>query len=255
MIKIASWNVNSLRVRWSHLSIWLQQQQPDIVALQETKVQNIDFPRQDIEASGYQVAFHGQKTFNGVAILSKQTIQEVQTHIPNFEDPQCRLIASTIGDIRVINLYVPNGQSVDSDKYQYKIKWLYCVTDFIKAQLARYPKVVVLGDFNIAPTDQDVYDPLLWQGKVLVSDIERNALKTLLDLGLTDVFRCFEQADKSFSWWDYRGGQFWKNAGLRIDLILVSAALKQQCQSCFVDTHPRKRKRPSDHAPVVATFA
>ncbi|MEM9243178.1 MAG: exodeoxyribonuclease III [Pseudomonadota bacterium] len=253
-MKIATWNVNSLRVRLPHLLDWLAQQQADVLALQETKVQDCDFPQAEITAAGYHVVFSGQKTFNGVAILSRAIAEDVTVGLPGFVDDQCRVISATVRGIRVINFYVPNGQSVGSDKYQYKLRWLSAATDFIRQAFETYPKVVVVGDFNIAPEDRDVHDPALWTGKVLVSDDERQALKTILALGLKDLFRHFDQEENSFSWWDYRGGQFWKNAGLRIDLMLANDALIQTCQSCVIDTRPRKRKRPSDHAPVLASF-
>jgi exodeoxyribonuclease III len=253
-MKIATWNVNSLRVRLPHALDWLVRHEPDVLVLQETKSQDKDFPVDDIQAAGYQVVFSGQKTFNGVAILAKTEMSDVITDVDALQDPQRRILAATINDVRVIDLYVPNGSEVGSDKYDYKLDWLQHVTQFIQVQMEKYPKLVVLGDFNIAPHDEDVHDPAAWEGSVLVSDKERQALTAMLDLGLTDVFRLFDQEPDSFSWWDYRGGNFWKNKGLRIDLILASKALAASCQSCEVDTRPRKLKRPSDHAPVIAVF-
>lgn len=254
-MKIASWNVNSLRVRLPQVQDWLQQHQPDVLALQETKVQDHDFPRDELVELGYQAVFKGQKTFNGVAILSRQPANDVITEFADYDDPQCRLLAATIDDVRIINVYVPNGQLVDSDKYHYKLTWLKSLHQLLQQQLKIYSKLVVLGDFNIAPQDRDVHDPEVWRGHVLVSEAERQALQQLMQLGLIDVVRQFQSADKLFSWWDYRGGQFWKNAGLRIDLILASQALADDCQACDIDTRPRKLKRPSDHAPVVANFS
>jgi exodeoxyribonuclease-3 len=251
-MKLATWNVNSLKVRLPHLLDWLSQTQADVVCLQETKTEDANFPRAEIEAAGYQVAFAGQKTYNGVAILSREPIAEVQVGIPGFDDEQKRVLAVTVGTTRVIDLYVPNGQSVDSDKYQYKLKWLEALADWLKAELAQHPELAVLGDFNIAPEDRDVYDPAAWAGQVLCSESERAHFRALLGLGLKDGFRLFEQPDKSYSWWDYRQGAFRRNMGLRIDHILLSAALAQRCTACTVDTAPRKLERPSDHAPVVA---
>lgn len=253
-MKIATWNVNSLRVRLPHVLDWLERHEPDVLALQETKAQDKDFPVDEITQAGYQVVFSGQKTFNGVAILAKQKITDVITDLDSLADEQRRILAATIDDVRVIDLYVPNGSAIDSDKYPYKLNWLKHVTQFIQAQMEKYSKVVVLGDFNIAPHDEDVHDPVAWEGQVLVTDKERDALQVMLQLGLQDVFRLFEQEPDTFSWWDYRGGNFWKNRGLRIDLILASEQLAKQCQSCEVDTRPRKLKRPSDHAPVMAVF-
>lgn len=255
MFKIATWNVNSLRVRMPHVLEWLETHQPDVLALQETKVQDHDFPLEDIESAGYRATFVGQKTFNGVAIFSKQAADDVVNAVPDYEDPQKRFLAATIAGVRVINLYVPNGSAVDSEKYRYKLDWLEHVTQCVAAELERHEKVVVLGDFNVAPEDQDVHDPQAWVGSVLVSPKEREALKGLMSLGLKDAFRLFDQESSIFSWWDYRGGQFWKNKGLRIDLILTSETMSQQCQACEVDNRPRKLTKPSDHAPVIATFA
>jgi len=253
-MKIATWNVNSLRVRLPHLLDWLVRHEPDVVALQETKTQDHDFPVDDIQQAGYQVVFSGQKTFNGVAILAKIQPTEVVTDVDSLVDVQRRILAATVNGVRVINLYVPNGSAVGSEKYDYKLNWFEHVTRFIHAQMKQYSKLIVLGDFNVAPHDNDVHDPAAWEGHVLVSDKERAALQSMIKLGLSDVFRQFEQAPDTFSWWDYRGGNFWKNKGLRIDLILATKPLAETCQSCEVDTRPRKLKRPSDHAPVMAVF-
>lgn len=253
-LKIATWNVNSIRVRLEQLLNWLQKFEPDVIALQETKVVDEQFPLEVIEAAGYHAVFSGQKSYNGVALLSRLPAQEVITDIPNLADAQRRIIAATFGKVRILNLYVPNGASLESDKYQYKLDWLAKVHDYINESLKSYPQLIVLGDFNIAPEDADVYDPKAWQGKVLVSPAERAALQALQNLGLKDSFRLFEQETNSFSWWDYRMGAFNRNRGVRIDLILASNVLSQQCKSCIIDTIPRSLERPSDHAPVIAYF-
>jgi exodeoxyribonuclease-3 len=254
MVKIATWNVNSLRVRLPQVLDWVATQQPDMLALQETKMPDTDFPRTDLEAAGYQVAFAGQKTYNGVALLSRSPITEQVTDLPGLQNPQRRVLGVTTAGVRVLNLYVPNGQAVGSEKYDYKLNWLNALTDYLQAQLANYPKLVVLGDFNIAPEDRDVYDPKAWENKILCSEPERAALKRLLGLGLTDVFRVFPQPEDSFSWWDYRAAGFRRNHGLRIDLILASTKLTSLCTGCDIDKAPRRLPRPSDHTPVVAEF-
>jgi len=249
-MKIATWNVNSLKVRLPHLLGWLAEQQPDVVCLQETKQQDADFPHAELQAAGYHSVCSGQKTYNGVAILSRDPIADVRTGIPDFADEQKRVIAATIADVRIVCVYVPNGQSVDSDKYQYKLNWLAALTAWLKDELAKHPKLALLGDYNIAPEDRDVHDPQAWQGNVLVSEPEREAFKGLAALGLRDAFRLFEQDAKSYSWWDYRMLAFRRNQGLRIDHILISEAL--QCTACVIDKAPRKLERPSDHTPVIA---
>ena len=249
-MKIATWNVNSLKVRLPHLLNWLAANQPDVVCLQETKLQDANFPHAELQAAGYHSVCSGQKTYNGVAILSREPISEVQYGIPNFTDEQKRVTAATIAGVRIICVYVPNGQSVDSDKYRYKLGWLAALTEWLQAELVRYPKLALLGDYNIAPEDRDVHDPVAWQGNVLVSEPERAAFRALQILGLRDAFRLFEQAEKSYSWWDYRMLAFRRNQGLRIDHILISPAL--QCAACVIDKAPRKLERPSDHTPVVA---
>jgi exodeoxyribonuclease-3 len=249
-MKIATWNVNSLKVRLPHLLDWLAANPIDVVCLQETKTEDKNFPLAEIEAAGYQVAFSGQKTYNGVAILSRDAIRDVQCGIPNLDDDQKRVIAATINGVRIVCVYIPNGQSLDSDKYQYKLKWLAALKLWLKDELAKYPKLALLGDYNIAPEDRDCHDPVAWQGNVLVSEPERDAFKGLVALGLRDAFRLFEQAEKSYSWWDYRMMGFRRNQGMRIDHILISADL--QCSGCVIDKAPRKLERPSDHTPVVA---
>lgn len=253
-MQIATWNVNSLRVRLPHLTDWLAANPVDVLVLQETKLPDADFPRAELEALGLHVAFYGQKTYNGVAILARQPIADPVSGIPGFEDEQKRVLAATIGGVRVIDVYVPNGQSVGSDKYEYKLRWLAALQGYLAAELQRHPRLALLGDFNIAPEDRDVHDPKAWEGSVHVSPAERTALQSLQSLGLADCFRLFEQPEKSYSWWDYRMMAFRRNAGLRIDLILASAALASKCGACHIDKAPRKLERPSDHAPVVAAF-
>jgi exodeoxyribonuclease-3 len=251
---IATWNVNSLRVRLAQLLEWLAANPVDVMALQETKLPDEDFPRAALEQAGYRVVFSGQKTYNGVAVLARGELSDGLAGIPGFEDPQRRVLAVTAGALRVINLYVPNGQSPDSDKFQYKLRWLEALRAWIAAEIAHHRRVVVLGDFNIAPEDRDVHDPKAWEGGVHVSPAEREKLGALLSTGLVDVFRRFEQPPQTFSWWDYRMMAFRRNHGLRIDLILASEALAAGCTACRIDKTPRKLERPSDHTPVVATF-
>ncbi|WGZ94499.1 MAG: exodeoxyribonuclease III [Candidatus Thiothrix putei] len=253
-MKIATWNVNSLRVRLPHVLQWLAAAQPDVLAIQETKTVDEQFPLVELQAAGYVAAFAGQKTYNGVAILSKSPASEIITDIPGLDDPQRRILAATIDGVRVVNLYVVNGSEVGSDKYAYKLDWLAKVTTWLRQQAALYPKLVVLGDFNIAPEDRDVHDPVAWGDAILCSPAERAALQAIQALGLRDTFRQFEQPDKSFSWWDYRAGGFRRNHGLRIDLILASQPLADACLSCVIDREPRTWEKSSDHTPVVAEF-
>lgn len=254
-MKLATWNVNSLKVRLPQVLDWLAENSVDVLCLQETKQQDADFPQETLLEAGYYSAFAGQKTYNGVAILSRTPAIEVQIGIPDYDDEQKRVIAATFGDIRVVDVYIPNGQSLDSDKYQYKLGWLKALHDWLKQELVRYPKLVLLGDYNIAPEDRDVHDPAAWVGNVLVSEPERAAFQSLLALGLNDSYRLFEQADKSFSWWDYRMMGFRRNLGMRIDHILISNALAEHCKSCSIDKAPRKLERPSDHTPVIVDIA
>lgn len=254
-MKIASWNVNSLRVRLPQVLDWLAQTQTDVLAMQEIKLIDADFPEVDFAAVDYKAVYAGQKTYNGVAIVSRLPAQDVAVGIPDYDDPQRRVIAASYGDVRVVNLYVPNGQTVDSDKYRYKLDWLDRLTGYLQAELERYPQLVVLGDFNIAPDDRDVHDPDAWRGRVLFSDPEQAAFARLLKLGLCDTFRQFNQQEKSFSWWDYRMHAFRRNMGLRIDHVLASDALCKSCIASTIDKEPRRLERPSDHAPVVAEFA
>ena len=256
-MKIATWNVNSLKVRLPHLLTWLADNPVDVLCLQETKLTDDKFPVAEINAAGYQVAFSGQKTYNGVAILSKHPIADVVKNNPRYADEQQRIIAATIEGIRVVCAYVPNGQAVGTDKYGYKLAWLASLREWLAEELATHAEngLAILGDYNIAPDDRDVHDPLAWAGQVLCSDKERAALGALMELGLTDSFRLFEQLEKSFSWWDYRGLGFRLNKGLRIDHILLSAPLAKRCTACVIDRVPRKWEQPSDHAPVIATLA
>ncbi len=234
---------------------WLRDKQPDVVCLQETKQEDSKFPYDALKEAGYEAVHIGQKTYNGVAILSRHPINNVQRNIPGFEDDQQRVIAADINGIRIVCAYFPNGQAVDSEKYHYKLRWLQALTAWLKIQLAEHPRLMLLGDYNIAPEDQDCHDPAAWIGQVLVSPAEREAFKALVNLGLHDSFRLFEQPEKSYSWWDYRMLGFRRNFGLRIDHILVSEALKAECRSAYIDKDPRRLERPSDHTPVVLELA
>ena len=254
-MKLATWNVNSLKVRLPHLTDWLHAAQPDVVCLQELKLEDAKFPREELASAGYSTACSGQKTYNGVAVLSRKPLEDVQTGIPGFEDEQKRVIAASVGDVRIICLYAPNGQAVGSDKYEYKLRWYSALRDWLGAELARHPDLAVLGDLNIAPDDRDVHDPKAWEGQVHVSEPERAAFRALVDLGFTDSFRIFDQPEKSYSWWDYRMMGFRRNAGLRIDFVLLSSALAARCTGCTIDKAPRKLERPSDHAPVIAELS
>ena len=253
-MKIATWNVNSMKVRLPHVLEWLAANTPDVLVLQEIKQLTEAFPADDLREAGYESLANGQKTYNGVAVIAKSVPEEPILEIPGLDDPQRRVLASTVGGVRVINLYVPNGQAVGSDKYEYKLGWLAALRDFLSDELTRHDNLVVLGDFNIAPADEDVYDAEKWGDAILCSPLERKALAELIDLGLTDVFRRFEQPEKTFSWWDYRAAGFRRNAGLRIDLILTSPAMTERCSASYVDKEPRAWERPSDHAPVIAEF-
>jgi exodeoxyribonuclease-3 len=251
-MKLATWNLNSLKVRLPQVLGWLDRHQPDVLCLQETKLEDTNFPVDPIRAAGYQPLFSGQKTYNGVAILSRAAATDVVAAIPSFDDPQKRVLAATVNGLRIICVYVPNGESVESDKYQYKLGWLAALNAWLQQELQRHPRLALLGDFNIAPEDRDVHDPAAWAGKVLCSQPERDALKTLFNIGLQDSFRLFEQPEKSYTWWDYRMNAFRRKMGLRIDHILLSAVLSDCCSSCTIDSEPRMSERPSDHAPVIA---
>ncbi len=250
-MKLATWNVNSLNVRLPHVLDWLASEKPDVLCLQETKQEDSKFPYEALKAVGYNAMHSGQKTYNGVAILSPHPIEDQHFGINDYADEQKRVIAATINGIRIICAYIPNGQSLESDKYIYKLGWLKALTAYLSEELKQHPKLALLGDYNIAPEDRDVHDPIAWQGQVLVSEPEREAFKQLVALGLHDGFRLFEQAESSFSWWDYRMAGFRRNLGLRIDHILVSTPLVADCKASWIDKAPRKLERPSDHTPVV----
>lgn len=254
-MKIATWNVNSLKVRLSHVLDWLAAHEPDVLCLQETKTEDKGFPFAELEAAGYRALHNGQKTYNGVALLTRAEVSDIQRDIPGFADEQKRVIAATLNGVRVVCGYMPNGQAVGSDKYAYKLAWFAALTDWLREELVRYPKLALLGDYNIAPDDRDVHDPAAWKDQILCSEAERAAFRGLLELGLSDSFRLFEQAEKSYSWWDYRMLGFRRNQGLRIDHILISAPLVPLCRTCQIDKAPRKLDRPSDHAPVIAELA
>lgn len=250
-MKLATWNVNSLNVRLPHVLDWLAENPIDVLCLQETKQEDAKFPYEDLKNAGYHAIHSGQKTYNGVAILSTHEMTDVVHGIADFEDEQKRVISATINGVRVICVYVVNGQAVDSEKYDYKMRWLTALNSWLTVELLKYPKLVILGDYNIAPDDRDCHDPVAWEGNILVSPRERDAFEELLALGLHDSFRLFESGEGHFSWWDYRMMGFRRNHGMRIDHILVSDALKEKCVSCVIDKAPRKLERPSDHTPVV----
>ena len=255
-MKIASWNVNSLNVRLTHLETWLALRAPDVVALQETKLEDSRFPDTALAALGYRSVFAGQKTYNGVAILSRAPASDVQVGIPGLDDEQKRVIAATVDGVRIVNLYVVNGQDVGTDKYDYKLRWLQALQAWLQAELAAHPRMVVLGDFNIAPDERDVHDPLVWnEHHILTSTAERDALQRLVGLGLHDGYRLHHDAAGEFSWWDYRQAAFRRNLGLRIDLTLVSEALRPRCVGAGIDREPRTWERPSDHAPAWVELA
>jgi len=250
-MKLATWNVNSLKVRLPHLLEFLARHSPDAMCLQETKCEDAAFPAAAIEAAGYRWVHDGQKTYNGVALVSRDEPRDVSRGIPGFADLQKRVIAADVAGVRVVSVYCPNGQSVGSDKYEYKLRWFAALASWLGDELSAGKPVAVLGDYNVAPEDRDVHDPEAWRGQVLTSDAERTALRAITALGFVDAFRLFEQAEKSFSWWDYRMAAFRRNLGLRIDHILLSTTLAGRCRSCMIDVEPRRLERPSDHAPVI----
>lgn len=254
-MKIATWNVNSLKVRLPHVLDWLATTQSDVLCLQETKTEDKGFPFDELAAAGYRALHNGQKTYNGVALLTRSEAVDVHVDIPGFDDPQKRVIAATVDGVRIVCAYMPNGSEVGSEKYAYKLKWFSALTDWLRDELTRYPKLALLGDYNIAPDDRDVHDPAAWKDQILCSEPERAAFRALLDLGLADAFRLFEQPEKIYSWWDYRQMGFRLNRGLRIDHILLSRPLAESCRACIIDKAPRKLERPSDHAPVMAELA
>ena len=253
-MKLATWNVNSLAVRLPQLLDWLGQQQPDVLVLQETKLTDDKFPQAELAAAGWQCQWFGQKTYNGVALISRQPAVDVVKNIPGFDDPQARVIAATVDGVRVVGAYFPNGQAPGSDKFSYKMAWLQALHAWIAAELAQHPRLVLMGDFNIAPDDRDVHDPVAWAGQIHCTPEERAHFQALCGLGLVDAFRLFEQPPRLWSWWDYRNLAFRKNQGLRIDHILVSQALQSAVSACVIDKLPRKNERPSDHAPVMTTL-
>ena len=251
-MRLATWNVNSLKVRLPHLLEWLAAQKPDAMCLQETKTEDASFPAAEIRAAGYEAVFCGQKTYNGVAILSRTPISDVRHGMPDFPDDPKRLIGATVGGIRILSVYAPNGQEPGSDKYAYKLRWFAAFAAFLKKELQQHATLAALGDYNVAPDDRDVHDPKRWKDKIHASVPERAAFKALLDVGLKDAFRLFEQPEKQFSWWDYRLNAFARGWGLRIDEILLSPELALRCATCAIDKAPREKERPSDHAPVFA---
>ena len=255
-MKLATWNVNSLNIRLPHVLDWLARVPVDVLALQETKLTDDKFPVAALEAAGYTAVFSGQKTYNGVAILTRSATpaSDVALGIPGFDDDHRRVITATVNGIRVVCVYVPNGQAVGSDKYTYKLAWMTALAAWLRDELAVHPRLLVMGDFNVAPEDRDVHDPRAWEGQILFSQPEKDALAKIAALGLADAFRLFEQAPKSYTWWDYRMLGFQKGRGLRIDHVLLSDALKSICSACTIDRDERKKPQPSDHAPVVVTL-
>lgn len=251
-MRLATWNVNSLRIRLPHLLDWLARVQPDVACLQETKTEDAGFPAAELRAAGYEAVFCGQRSYNGVAILARTPPLDVQHGIPGFADDPKRVIAATVGNVRVVCIYAPNGQSPESEKYAYKLKWFDALAEWLSEELARRPRLAVLGDFNVAPEDRDVHNPKRWEGKIHVTEPERAAFRRLLEIGFADAFRLFGQPEKEFSWWDYRLMAFQRGWGLRIDEILLAPELARECIACTIDKAPRSLERPSDHAPVIA---
>jgi exodeoxyribonuclease-3 len=250
-LKLATWNVNSLAVRLPQLLDWLRTNPVDAIVLQETKLVDDKFPQAEIEGAGWRAAWYGQRTYNGVALLARPPIEAVQKNIPGFDDEQARVIAATVAGLRIVGAYFPNGQAPDSDKFAYKMRWLDALREWLRTELAAHPRLVLLGDFNVAPEDRDVYDPVAWAGQIHCTPQEREQFRQLVGLGLVDAFRLFEQPPKSWTWWDYRNLAFRRNQGLRIDHVLVSEALRPAVRACTIDKTPRRNERPSDHAPVV----
>jgi exodeoxyribonuclease III len=254
-VRLATWNVNSLKIRLPHLLDWLADARPDVVCLQETKLEDERFPVAELRDAGYHAVYCGQKAYNGVAILSRSEIGAVAHGIPGFADDPRRVISATVQGTRIVCLYAPNGQAPGSEKYAYKLRWYEALTRWLGEELARAPRLAVLGDMNVAPEDRDVHDPKRWEGQIHVSAPEREALARVVAAGFADAFRLFEQPERLYSWWDYRLAAFARNWGLRIDLILLSRELARRCTACTIDKAPRKRERPSDHAPVVADLS
>jgi exodeoxyribonuclease III len=239
-------------VRLPHLLDWLAAQRPDVMCLQETKTEDANFPLAEIRAAGYQAVYCGQKAYNGVAILSRTALSDVQHGIPDFADDPKRVIAATIDGVRVLCLYAPNGEAPGTDKYAYKLRWYSALTRWLADEVRARPDLAVLGDLNIAPEARDVHNPKRWEGKIHFSEPERAAFRALADTGLKDAFRLFEQPENQFTWWDYRLAAFQRGWGLRIDHILLSAEISPKCAACSIDLEPRRRERPSDHTPVMA---
>jgi exodeoxyribonuclease III len=250
-VRLASWNVNSLRVRLPHLLDWLAEVKPDVACLQETKTEDVNFPVAELRDAGYHAVYCGQRAYNGVAILSKDEPKDVAHGIPDFADDPKRCIHATVNGIRIVCLYAVNGEAPGTEKYAYKMRWYEALTRWMKNELPRQPRLALLGDMNVAPEDRDVHNPKRWEGKIHVSEPEREALRNLMAVGFADAFRLFEQPEKQFSWWDYRLKAFERGWGLRIDLALLSPELAKRATACTIDIAPRKRERPSDHAAVV----
>jgi exodeoxyribonuclease-3 len=254
-MKVATWNVNSLNVRLPHLLDWTARHAPDVLCIQETKLEDARFPRDALREIGYEAAVNGQKTYNGVAILSRLPLAEVTSGIAGWEDEQKRVLSATVSGVRVVCVYVPNGEKIGSAKFDYKMKWMAALREWLAPELARYPALVVAGDYNVAPEARDVHDPAVWENKIHFTGPEREALHAICEIGLTDAFRLFEQPERSYTWWDYRMMAFRRKMGLRIDHILLSSELAQRCRACTIDIEPRKLERPSDHAPVIAELS
>ena len=253
-MKLATWNVNSIRARLTHVLDWLVANGPDVLCLQETKCVDEAFPFEPFREAGYHVVHVGQRAYNGVAALTRAPPSDVVKAPPGLDGEQKRVLALSVDGVRVVNVYVPNGERVGSPKYEFKLAWLETLRAWLEREAAAHARVAVVGDFNVAPEERDVHDPRLWRNQVLFSEPERAALHRIMAAGFEDVFRRFEQPPASYSWWDYRQGAFRRNLGLRIDLILASAALAERCRACTIDKTPRGRERPSDHAPVIAEF-
>jgi exodeoxyribonuclease III len=251
-MKLATWNVNSLKVRLPQVLDWVGKQRPDVLCLQETKLEDPAFPHAELGAAGYQALSCGQKTYNGVALLSRVAATGCATAIAGFDDPQKRVLAATVSGVRVICAYVPNGENITSTKFQYKLAWLTAFREWLKAELAAHPLLAVAGDYNIAPEPRDVHDPAAWEGKIHFTPPEREAFAELVATGLEDAFRLFDQPERAYTWWDYRMMAFRRKMGLRIDHILLSPELARRCTACSIDVEPRSNERPSDHAPVIA---
>ena len=254
-MKLATWNINSLNVRLGHVLDWIGKHSPDVLCLQETKLEDPKFPRQALNDAGYEVVMHGQRTYNGVAIASRLPMKDVEAGIPGWEDEQKRVLSATISGVRVVCVYVPNGEQIGSAKFDYKMKWMKALRGWLKTELEGDRPLAVVGDYNVAPEARDVHDPAKWEDKIHFTPPEREALHALFDIGLVDAFRLFEQPERSYTWWDYRMLSFRKKKGLRIDHILLSQKLAKRCRSCTIDVEPRKLERPSDHAPVIAELA